>query len=82
MPQNFENLPPIWDGIEGECQHLPMECPWTIGCEDETLAFIIVSLEWNFNYDFWIRVTAHPEESPNDSRQTNIDKHHPLFESL
>ena len=31
---------------------------------------------------FWIRVTAHPEENPNISQQIDIDKHHPLLESL
>ena len=67
MPQNCENLPPNWDDIEEECQHVPLNCPWTITCEDGTLAIIIRSLEWTFNYDFWIRVTAHPEESPNIS---------------
>ena len=35
-----------------------------------------------FNYDFWIRVTAHPEGNPNISKQININKHNPLHESL
>ena len=60
MPQKIEDLPPIWKDIE-ECQHVPLKCPWTITCEDGTLAFIITSPEWTFNYDFWIRVTAHPD---------------------
>ena len=82
MPQNLENLPPNWDAIDEECQHVPLTCPWTITCEDGTLSFIITSLDWTFNYDFWIRVTAHPEENPIISKQLNIDKHHPLLESL
>ena len=82
MPQNFENLSPNWDHIEKEWQHTPLKCPWTIVCEDGTLVFIITSLEWTFSYNFWIRVTAHPEENPHILNQINIDKHHPLLESL
>ena len=82
MPQNFENLPPNWEAIEEECQHIPLTCPWSITCKDGTLVFIITSLEWTFNYDFWIRVTAHPEENPYNFKQINIDTHHPLLESL
>ena len=69
MPQKIEDLPPNWDGIEEECQHVPLNCPWTITCEDGTLAVIITCLEWTFNYDFWIRVTAHREENPNSSKK-------------
>ena len=63
-------------------QHIPLKCPWTFACEDGTLAFIITSLDWTFNYGFWIRVTAQPEENPNILKQINIIKHHPLLESL
>ena len=82
MPQNFENLPPNWDDIKEDCEHISLACPWTISCKDGTLEFIITSLEWTFNHDFWIRVTAHSEGNPNLSKQINIDKHHLLFESL
>ena len=41
-----------------------------------------MSLEWTFNHDFWIRVTAHSEGNTNFSKQINIDKHHLLLESL
>ena len=82
MPQHFENFPPNWDVIEEECEHISLTCPWTIICKDGTLEFIITSLEWTFNYDFWIRVTAHSEGNPNVSKQINIYKHHPLLESL
>ena len=34
-----------------------------------------------FNYDFWIRVTAHPGDNPNVSIQISINKSHPLLES-
>ena len=81
MPLKIEDLPPNWDDIEEECQHVPLNCPWIITCEDGTLAVIITSLERTFSYDFWLRVTAHPEENPNTPRQTDINKHHLLLES-
>ena len=82
MPQNFENPPPNWDAFGEECQYIPLTCPWTITCKDGTLEFIITSLEWTFNYDFSIRVTAHPEGNPNKFQEINKDKHHFLLESL
>ena len=82
MPQSFENFPPNWDDIEEECQHVSLNCPWAIDCEDGTLAFNINCLKWTFNDDFWIRGTAQPEENPNISQPIDIDKHHPLLESL
>ena len=82
MSQNFKNLPPNWDDIKEDCEHISLACPWTISCKDGTLDFIIMNLEWTFNYDFWIRVTAHSEGNPNISKQINIDKHHPLLEFL
>ena len=82
MPQKIEDFPTNWNDIEEECQHVPLNCPWTFTCEDGTLAFIITSLKWTFNYDFWIRVTAHPERNANILKQINIDKHHLLLESL
>ena len=82
MPQNIEDLPPNWDNIEEESQHVPLNCPRTITCEDKTVSFIITSLELTFNYDFWIKMTAHPEENPNNSKQIDINKHHRLLESL
>ena len=82
MPQKIVELPTNWDDIEEECQQFPLKCPWTIACEDGTLTFIITSSEWTFNYDFWKRVTAHPEENPSISKKINIDKHHPLLEYL
>ena len=81
MPQDFENLPPNWDDIEEECQHVPLTCPWTITCEAGTLEFIITSLEWTFDYDFWIRVVALLEGNPNILKQISFNKHHHLLES-
>ena len=82
MPQIFENLPPIWDDNGEECEHVSLTCPRTITCKDGTLVLIITSLEWTSNYDFWKRVTTHPEENPNILNQINIKKHHPLLKSL
>ena len=82
MPQNFENLPPNWDDIKEDCEHISLACPWTIPCKDGTLKFISTSLEWTFNHDFWIRVTVHSEGSPNTPKQISIDKYHFLLESL
>ena len=44
-----------------------------------TLTVVITCLKWTFNYDFWIRVTAHPEGNPNISKQLDINKHNPLL---
>ena len=82
MAQKFENLPPNWDDFEEERQHVSLNCPWTITSEDDTLAIVIACLKWTFNYDFWIRVTAHPERVPNNSKRIDLNKHHPLFEPL
>ena len=82
MPHKPEKLPPNWDDIEDECQHIPLNCPWTTTSENETLLVTITCLKWTFNYDFWIRVVAHPEGNPNISKQTGINEYNPLLESL
>ena len=82
MPQKSENLPANWDDIDDECQHIPLNCPWTITSEDETLTVVITCLKWTCNYDLWIRVTAHPEGKPSISKQIDINKHNPLLVSL
>ena len=82
MPQKFENLIPDWDDIDDECQHIPWKCPWTITSESGTPTVIIIYLKWTFNYDSWIRVTAHPEGNPNTSKQIDIIRQNPLLESL
>ena len=79
MPQNFEDNPPNWDEIDGECLHIPLNCPWTITFGIETLTVVITCLKWTFNYDFWIRVTAHPEGNPTISKQININRRNPLL---
>ena len=35
MPLKFEKFPPNWDDIDDECQHIPLNCPWTITSENE-----------------------------------------------
>ena len=82
MPQKSENLPLNWDDMDDECQHIPLNCPCTITSGNETLTVVITCLKWTFNYDFWIRVTAHPEENPNISKQRDNNKHNPLLEFL
>ena len=82
MPQKFADLPPNWDDIDNECQHIPLNCPWTITSDNETLTVVITCLKWTFDYNFWIRVTAHPEGHPHISKQLDINKHNPLDESL
>ena len=82
MPQNFGNLPPNWDNIKKDCEYISLTCLWTFFCKDGTLEFIITSLEWIFSHDFWIRMTAHSEGNQNILEQIDIDKHHPLLESL
>ena len=82
MPLKLEKLPPNWDDIEGECQHIPLNCPWTITSENGTLTVVITCLKWTFNYDFWIRVTAHSEGNPSISKQKDINKQNPLHVSL
>ena len=82
MPHKAENFPPNWDDINDERQYNPLNCPWTITSENETLTVVITCLKWTFNYDFWIRVTAHPEGNPNISKQIDINKRNPLLESL
>ena len=82
MLQKFENPAPNWDAIGEERQYVPLTCPWTITCKNATLEFIITSLDRTFYYGFWIRVTAPSEGNPKISKQINIDKNHPLLQSL
>ena len=82
MPQKFVILPPNWDSIDDECQHLPLNCSWTITSANETPTVVITCLKWTFNYDFWIRVTAYPEGNPHNSKQIDFKKHNPLLELL
>ena len=77
MPQKIENLPQNWDNIGNENY-----CPWTITLENETLWVVITCLEWTFNYDFWLRVTDHPEGKPVISKLIDINKHHSFLASL
>ena len=82
MPYKFENLSPNYDDIDNECQHIPLNCPWAITSENETLTVVITCLKWTFNYDFWIRGTADPEGKPNISKQIDNNQHQPLLAFL
>ena len=78
----MDNSPVNWDNIEDECQHIPINCPWTIVSNDKHLSVIITCLKWTFNHDTWIRVTVYPEENSQVSKQADIWEHSPLLESL
>ena len=81
MPQKLDNSP--LDKIpENESKHVPLNCPWIITSEDETLTVIITCLKWTFNYDFWIRVRVHPERKSEISKQIDLDDQHSLLKSL
>ena len=82
MPQKSEDLPPKWDNIDDESQHIPLNCPRTITSANGALTVVITCLKWTFKYDFSIRVTAHPEGKPHISKQIDFNKHNPLLESL
>ena len=82
MPLNLENIPPKWDDIEGECEHIPMNCLWTITSDDKILRVVITCLKWTFNYDFWMRVTAHPERNPSILKKIDIIEHNPFLEYI
>ena len=82
MPYKFENLPLNWKDIDHDCQNIPLICPWTFISEDKNLTVVTTFLKWTFNYDFWIRVSAHLQGKPILSIQIDIIKHHPLLASL
>ena len=81
MPQKSEKFPLNWDDIDVECQHIPLNCPWTITSVNEILTVVITCLQWIFNYDFWTRVTAHPVGNPTISKQIAFRKPNPLLAS-
>ena len=82
MSQKSENLHPSWDYIDDASQHIPLNCLWTITSGTETLTVVITCLKWSFDYDFWVRLTAHPEGNPNILKQIHNNKHNPLLVSL
>ena len=79
MPQKSENLPPNWDDIDNECQHIPLNCPWTITSGIETLIVVITCLKRTFNCDFWATVPVHLERNPSFSKHIDNIKHNPLL---
>ena len=64
------------------CANVPLNCPWIVTSNDETLKVIITCLKWTFNYDFWIWVTVHPKGNSNRSKQIDLDDYHLLLKSL
>ena len=74
MPKNVEGSTLDLDKIpEDECKQITLNCPWKtkviIVSKGESLTAIINRLKLTFNYDFCVRVTAHPEGAPNISKQ-------------
>ena len=61
---------------------MSLKCHWTITSKDESLTVTITYLKWTFNYDFRLRVTAHPQGAPIVSKQINLGDHHPRRRSL
>ena len=83
MPQNFESLILDFDEKhEDGCRHISLNCPRTITSKDEILTVIISCLEWTFNFDFCVRLAAHPQGTPHISKQLELDNHHPLHRPL
>ena len=83
MPENFES--PIFDLDEipeDRWKHLPLNCLRTKTSKDVSLTVIITCLKCTFNYDFCVRVTAHPLGTPNGSKQINLGDHQPFLRSL
>ena len=81
MPQKLDSSA-LDKEPKNEWKHVPLNCPWIITSKDETLTVIITCLKWTFNYDFWVRVTVHPEGNSGISKQTDLDDHHPLLKYL
>ena len=83
MTPKFESLILDSDELhENEWQHNPLHCSGTKTSKDEHLKVIITCLKRTFNYDFCIRVTAHPQGVSNVLKQKDVDDHHSLLRSL
>ena len=67
---------------EDKCKHLELNCLWTITSKDTSLTVIITCVKWTFNFEFCVRVTAHPMGAPNFLKQKDLDDHHPLLRPL
>ena len=81
MPQKFGSLTlDLVEIPENECRRILLNFPWNNTSGDETLTFGITCLKWTFNYDFWIKVNAHPEGNQNISKQIDNIKQNPLLE--
>ena len=83
MLQKFEiSLTHLDELPEEQCKHIPLNGLWPITPQDLNLTVVITCLEWSFNYEFCVRVTAYPLGTPNFSKQIDLDDHHPLLRSL
>ena len=83
MPQKLEtSITNLNEIPEGEWEHIPLICLWTITSQDTRPTVIINSLKWTLKYDFCVQVTAYHLGAPNASKQIDLDDHHPLLRSL
>ena len=83
MPQNVESLILDMDKLpENKSKNIPVNCLWTITSKEESLTVIVTCLKWRCNYNFCVRVTAHPQGAPNLWKQIGLDNRHPVLRSL
>ena len=83
MPKKSESSVTHLDELpEEECNHIPLNCIWSITYQGTNQTVIITCLKWTFSLAFCIRVTAYHLGSPNNSKQLDLDDHHPLLRSL
>ena len=79
MHQKLGSTVPDCENLNDKYQQFPPEYPWTITSIDDRLTVIITCLNWTFNYNFWIRVTAHAQGDPNTSEQIVISEYNFLL---
>ena len=83
MPKEFERAITRLDHLpEGECNHIPLNCIWSMTSQETNQTVIITCLKWTINFEFCVRVTAYQLGAPNISKQIDLDDHHPLLRSL
>ena len=84
MPYPTSEISGVWNTLgDDRFDVIPhFNCPWTITTSNESIAVNIIHLKCTFNYDFRIRVEIHPQRNPKAFQLLDIDKLHPLFNSL
>ena len=83
MPKKSESSITHLDDLpEKECNHIPLNCIWPIAYQDTNQTVIITCLKWTFSFAFCILVTAYQLGTQHNSKQIDLDDHHPLLRSL